>query len=88
MAWAPKDERTAPPAAMIAIAYAQLAAAGLGLGSTFAGSINTASQTYPPLLEEFAMPPGYVPFGTFVVGYPAETYHRVPVRKPVDVTWR
>jgi len=47
----PKDERTAPPAAMIAIAYVQVAAAGLGLGATFTGSINTAAQSYPPLIE-------------------------------------
>jgi nitroreductase/ferredoxin len=88
MAWAPKDERTAAPAAMIAIAHAQLAAPGLGLGSTFAGSINTASQAYTPLMEMFQMPVGYVPYGTFVVGHPAETFQRIPVRRPVDVTWR
>ena len=88
MAWAPKDERTARPAAMIAIAHAQLAAPGLGLGSTFAGSINTASQAYPPLMTALAMPPGYVPFGTFVVGYPAEAFQRIPVRRPADVVFR
>ena len=87
MACAPKDERTAPPAAMIAIAHVQLAAAGLGLGTTFAGSINMASQAYPPLIEALRLPEGCIPFGTFVIGYPAERYLRVPKRKPVDVTW-
>jgi hypothetical protein len=48
MACAPKDERTAPPAAMIAIAHFQLAAPVLGLGTSFSGAINTASQAYPP----------------------------------------
>ena len=43
-ALAPKDERTAPPAAMIAIHQIQLAAPGLGLGTTFTGSINTAAK--------------------------------------------
>jgi ferredoxin len=38
MACAPKDERTAPPAAMIATHQIQLAAPGLGLGTTFTGS--------------------------------------------------
>lgn len=88
VASAPKEERTAAPAAMIAIACAQLAAAGLGLGSTFVGAINTAAQSYPPLVELLGLAPGYVPYGTFLIGYPAEQYHRVPVRKPVDVTWR
>ena len=88
MACAPKDERTAPPAAMIAIHQIQLAAPALGLGSTFTGSINTASQGYPPLIETLGLPEGTIPHGTFVIGYPAEKYYRIPVRKPVDVTWR
>ena len=87
MAYAPKDERTAPPAAMIAIHQIQLAASALGLGTTFTGSINTASQAYPPLIETLGMPEGYMAHGTFVIGYPAERYLRIPVRKPVDVKW-
>jgi nitroreductase/NAD-dependent dihydropyrimidine dehydrogenase PreA subunit len=88
LAYAKKDERTAPPAAMIAIAHIQLAAPSLDLGTTFAGSINTAAQAYPPLIKVLALPEGNIPFGTFVIGYPAEKYQRIPVRRPVDVTWR
>ena len=88
MAVAPKDERTAPPAAMIAIAQIRLAAPALGLGTTFTGSINTAAQAYPPLIKLLGIPEGYMAYGTFVIGYPAEKYQRIPVRKPVDVTWR
>lgn len=87
MACAPKDERTAPPAAMIAIHQIQLAAIGLGLGTTFTGGINTACQGYPPLVEMLRLPEGYIPHATCLMGYPAEKYHRVPVRKPVDVKW-
>lgn len=88
VACAAKEERTAPPAAMIAIAYAQVAAPGLGLGTTFAGTINTAAQSYPPLIELLGLPEGHMPYGTFVLGYPAEKFQRIPKRKPVDVTWR
>ena len=87
MACAPKDERTAPPAAMIAIHQIQLAAPGLGLGTTFTGSINTACQGYPPLVEMLGLPEGYIPHATCVIGYPAEKYQRIPVRKPVVVSW-
>jgi len=87
MAYAPKDERTAPPAAMIAIAHVQLAAPALGLGSTFCGAVNTASQGYPPLMEILGLPEGNIPFGTFLMGYPAERYLRIPTRKPLDVKW-
>ena len=81
----PKDERTAPPAAMIAIHQIQLAAPGLGLGTTFTGSINTASQGYPLLVEMLGLPEGNIRHATCVIGYP-QTYQRIPVRKPVDVT--
>lgn len=87
MACAPKDERTAPPAAMIGIHQIQMAAPALGLGTSFTGSINTAAQGYPPLTKLLGIPEGYIPFGTFLMGYPAERYLRIPIRKPVDVTW-
>ncbi len=87
MACAPKDERTAPPAAMIAIHQIQLAAPALGLGTSFTGSINTACQAYPALIQLLGMPDGYIPHGTCVIGYPSERYLRIPTRKPVDVTW-
>ena len=88
VACAPKDERTAAPAAMIAISYVQVAAAGLGLGATFTGSINTAAQSYPPLMELLDLPENHIPYGTFVLGYPAEHYHRIPTKRPLDVSWR
>jgi nitroreductase/NAD-dependent dihydropyrimidine dehydrogenase PreA subunit len=87
LACAPKDERTAPAAAMIAVHQIQLAAPGLGLGTTYTGSINTACQGYPPLVEMLGLPAGYIPHATCVIGYPAERYHRIPARKPVNVTW-
>jgi nitroreductase/ferredoxin len=87
-AWAPKDERTAPQAATIALAYAQLAAHALGLGSSWSGGINTAAQAYPPLSEMLGLPAGTVSHGTILLGYPAETFTQIPVRKPLDVTWR
>jgi nitroreductase len=86
-AWAPKDERTAPQAATIALAYAQLAAHALGLGTSWSGGINTAAQAYPALVELLGLPAGTVSFGTILLGYPAETFLRIPVRKPVNVTW-
>jgi nitroreductase/NAD-dependent dihydropyrimidine dehydrogenase PreA subunit len=87
-AWAPKDERTAPQAATIALAYAQLAAHALGLGSSWSGGINTAAQTYPPLVDLLGLPEGTVSFGTILLGYPAETFFRIPDRKLPDVNWR
>ena len=72
---------------LLAVAQMQVAAPGLGLGTSFTGAINTAAQSYPPLVEALGLPEGHVPYGTFVIGYPAEKYQRIPVRKPVNVTW-
>jgi len=86
-AWAPRDERTAPQAATIALAYAQLAAHALGLGTSFSGGINTAAQAHPPLIELLGLPEGVVSFGTMLLGHPAETFLRIPARTLPDVTW-
>lgn len=86
-AWAPKDERTAPQGTTLALAYAQLAAHGLGLGSSWSGGINTAAQVYPPLIEFLGLPEGTVSYGTILLGYTAESFLRIPTRKPMNVTW-
>jgi len=86
-AWSGKDERTAPPAAFNAITYMQLAATTLGLGTSWTEGIGYASRAYQPLLDVLGMPEGQIPFATFLIGYPTEVYQRIPMRKPVDVTW-
>ena len=75
-------------AATIALAYAQMAAHALGLGSSWSGGINTATQAYPPLIEMLGLPDDTVSYGTILPAYPAETFTRIPMRKPLDVTWR
>ena len=87
-AWAPKNERTAPQGTTIALAYAQLAAHALGLGSSWSGGINTAAQAYPPLIELLGLPEGTVSYGTILLGYPAEQFLKIPARKPLNVAWR
>jgi nitroreductase len=86
-AWAPGDERTAPQATTIALAYAQLAGHALGLGSSWSGGINTAAQAYPPLIKLLGLPKGIVSFGTILLGYAAETFLRIPDRKLPEVSW-
>jgi nitroreductase len=73
---------------MIAIDHIQLAAPVLGLGTTITSTFNTASQAYPSLIEFLELPEGNLPYGKFLIGYPIEKFQRIPVRKPVDVTWR
>jgi nitroreductase/ferredoxin len=86
-AWAPKNERTAPQGTTIAMAYAQLAAHAMGLGTSWSGGINTAAQVYPPLIALLGLPKDIVTYGTVLLGYPAEQFHKIPARKPLDVKW-
>jgi hypothetical protein len=51
VACAPKDKRTAPPTDMIVIHQIQLSVLDLGLGTFFTGSVNTAAQRYPLLIQ-------------------------------------
>lgn len=85
---AEKDNRTAPSTCTIALTYLELAAAGLGLGSCWAGYFNAAATTFPPMMEALSLPKGHQCFGAMMVGYPKFTYHRLPLRKPPDITWR
>ena len=83
-----KDERTAPAAIVTAIAYLELAAPALGLGTCWAGYFNGASQVFEPLQRALALPEDHAVFGAVMLGYPKARYHRIPLRKPVDVIWR
>ena len=66
------------------MAYAKLAAHDLGPGGSWSGGINTAAQSYPPLIEMLGLPEGTVSYGTILFGYPAEPFGRIPVRKPLN----
>lgn len=87
MPYATTGERTAPEAATIAIAYLQLAATGLGLGTSFSNSIAYAASAHPPLIKILGLPEDHTIHAACLLGYPAETFHRIPARKPIDLTW-
>jgi hypothetical protein len=38
-------------------------------------------------METLGLTEGTVSYGTILLGYPAETFLRIPVRKPLNVTW-
>lgn len=85
---APQKERTAPPAAISAMAYLELAAPSLGLGTCWAGFFNIAAQTFPPLQEALGLPEGHISFAAAMLGYPKAKYFRLPTRKAPEINWR
>ena len=88
VAHAEKDDRMAPSTCTITLAYLELAAAGRGLGTCWAGYFNAAASTFPPMSEALGLPAGHQSFGAMMVGYPAVTYQRLPPRKSPEIMWR
>ncbi|ORJ59268.1 nitroreductase family protein [Geothermobacter hydrogeniphilus] len=88
IAHAPKDDRLASSTCTIALAYLELAASGMALGTCWAGYFNAAATSFPPLQEALALPEGHQSFGAMMVGYPQYRYHRLPTRKAPVITWR
>jgi nitroreductase/NAD-dependent dihydropyrimidine dehydrogenase PreA subunit len=86
--YAPEKERTATAAIITAIAYIELAAPAIGLGTCWAGYFTAACQSHEPLRQAIALPEDHSVYGAVMVGYPKARYYRIPARKPVDVIWR
>jgi nitroreductase len=88
VAFAEKSSPVAYMDCVIALAYFDLAAVSLGLGCCWAGYFIFAATTFPPMIEALALPEGHVCYGGLMVGYPAYSYRRIPVRRPARISWR
>lgn len=87
VAHAPEDERAAPSACIIALAYLELAAPSFGLGACWAGYFNTAANQWPPMEKALGLPDGHISHGAMMIGHPVYTYHRLPLRNEPRITW-
>ena len=88
IAHAAKDDPMASTSSTIALSYLELAATSMGLGCCWAGYFHRAATTFPPMMEALQLPEGHQCMGSMMVGYPKFTYHRLPLRKPPEITWR
>ncbi|MFZ3048303.1 MAG: nitroreductase family protein [Desulfatirhabdiaceae bacterium] len=87
VAHADKTDRTAPAACSIALAYLELAAVSMGLGTCWAGYFWAASLSFPPLINALALPEGHQSYGAMMVGYSKFAYKRLPLRHSPDISW-
>jgi len=87
IAHAAKDDLVAPTSSTIALSYLELAATSMGLGCCWAGYFNAAASNFPPMAEVLPLPDGHQCMGAMMVGYPKYKYHRLPLRKPPEITW-
>lgn len=88
IAHAAKGDLMAPTSSTIALSYLELAATSMGLGCCWAGYFHAAATTFPPMMEALPLPEGHQCKGSMMVGYPRFSYHRLPLRKPPEITWR
>ena len=88
IAFAEKNNPIAATDCVIALSYFDLAAVSAGLGCCWAGLLNFAATSFPPMIKALALPEGCAPFGSLMVGYPRLRYRLVPARKPARIIWR
>ena len=72
----------------IALAYLELAALPLGIGTCWAGLLRGAMLANPELVDSMALPEEHTWFYPMMIGYPLFRYHRLPTRKPPVIHWR
>jgi nitroreductase/NAD-dependent dihydropyrimidine dehydrogenase PreA subunit len=83
---------TSPTVAQIdcatALSYLDLAANSLGLGTCWAGFINTMVNTFPPMKAAITLPENQGTYGCMMLGYNKFNYYRIPPRKKPKIIWR
>ena len=70
------------------LAYAELYAPSMGLGTCITGFFNAcAASGYQPLLTSLNLPDNMQVTGGLMVGYPKYIYRRLVDRNPLQITW-
>jgi nitroreductase/NAD-dependent dihydropyrimidine dehydrogenase PreA subunit len=84
-----RDSTEGQENACFSLAYAELLAPTLGVGTCWAGLLmRCAFRGYPPLLELLDLPSGKKVAGALMAGYPRYRYPRLVDRNELDVEWR
>lgn len=72
-----------------ALAYAQLYASALGLGTCWSGLFEyCAAAEYEPLLRLIKIPVNKAITGALIAGYPLYNFKRLVDRDPLEITWQ
>jgi nitroreductase/NAD-dependent dihydropyrimidine dehydrogenase PreA subunit len=88
VASAPKKSANGLVDLSIALAYLELAALPLGVGTCWAGLLRGAMLATPELVESMGLPEGHTWFYPMMIGYPKFKYHRLPERKAPVIHWK
>ena len=85
---APKENANGLVDLSIALAYLELAALPLGVGTCWAGLLRAAMVATRKLVESVGLPEGHTWFYPMMIGYPKFKYHRLPERKAPVIHWK
>lgn len=89
MAVSAKEFGRGPENAHFSLAYAELLAPTLGLGTCWAGFFQACVFSgYVPLLQILDIPSDQALAGALMAGYPKYTYQRLVDRNPIQVSWQ
>ena len=88
VASAPKEDRNGTVNLTLALSYLELAAPSLGLGACWAGLLQSALLTWPPLQKAIGLPKDHSRHYPMMIGYPKAKYFRLPERKAPKITWK
>ena len=88
LAHGPQSDTIAPGSCIIAVTYLQLAAAGLGLGTCWAGYVMIAMGLEPAFAKLIGLPEGQQVYGATLLGHARYKYHAIPARNELRVEWR
>ena len=88
VAYAPSRAVTGMVDVTLALAYFELVAPKLGLGTCWAGLIEGALQASDAVKETVGLPGGTPHHHAMMVGYSKPKYLRLPERKAPKITWK
>ncbi|MBT4363494.1 MAG: nitroreductase, partial [Desulfobacteraceae bacterium] len=73
---------------VIALAYLELAAPVQGLGTCWAGLMNSAMVNSSKIRSSVGIPEDYPYFYPMMLGYPRFMFYRLPERNQSKIIWR
>ena len=88
VAYAPKTAGNGMVDLTIALAYLDLVAPNLGLGTCWAGLLQGMLRSWAPLKEALGIPEDYPYHYPMMLGYPQFKYQRLPERKAPKISWQ
>lgn len=87
IAYGEKENRLAASSCRIAMAHLELTAHAAGLGTCWAGYLETCLSQWEPLQNALELPEGHSSFCSMMLGSPVYKYRRIPLRNTPPIEW-